>query len=100
MVMQRGTWAIWSRGSKPTALTPWTEVTEHYGPTRNFEDLLPAFLVMKSQGQHVRLEWMPEAAYGNVPKSNADYSDAELSRNRNAQLDTELEAASLGYGYV
>lgn len=89
MVMQRGTWAIWSRGSKPTALTPWTEVTEHYGPTRNFEELLPAFLVMKSQGQHVRLEWMPEAAYGNVPKSNG-----------HAQLDTELEAASLGFGYV
>lgn len=105
MVMQRGTWAIWSRGNGPFPLAEWKEVSEHFGVSLTFEELLAAFLVMKQQGQHVRLEWMPEAAYGSVPKSNADYSEAELrERNNfygdNAQLDTEREAMELGFGYV
>ncbi len=71
------------------------------------EELLPVFLLMKNQGQHVRLEWMPEAAYGNVPKSNAeaDHSEAELRERHNfygddAQRETESNAMKLGFGYV
>lgn len=76
MVMQRGRWALWTRGTKPTALTKWEEWSEHMlSPT--FEEVLAAFLVMKSQGQHVRMEWMPENAYGNVPQSNGQALEDE-----------------------
>lgn len=110
--MQRGKWTLWSRGSGKSdafPLTGWKDVTEHYGVALTFEELLAAFLVMKQQGQHVRLEWMPEAAYGNTPKVNADHPplrgqlSPELERYfdlDNAQLETESEAMKLGFGYV
>lgn len=72
--MNRGRWALWSRGTKPDALTPWKEVTEEltntYGVSPTFESLLAAFMLAKMAGVHIRMEWLPENAYGKVPASN------------------------------
>lgn len=50
-----------SRGTKPRAYDPWQEHEQAEGDT--FETLLSNFLVWKKQGQHVRLEWVPDGAY-------------------------------------
>jgi hypothetical protein len=101
MVMKRGVWALWSRGTDPTALTPWKEVTEHYGVALTFEEILAAFLVMRSQGQHVRMEWMPEGAYGKVPKSNPDHDDSEeKERESRAWYGKDDKSEMTGFGYV
>lgn len=88
MVMQRGVWALWSRGQNPTATTQWKDVSEHYGPNMSLETMLTAFMLMKQQNQHVRLEWMPENAYGNVPKANGE---------QHPNLTEEKEAMAWGY---
>lgn len=104
MVMQRGTWALWSRGNSPDALTPWKEVTEHYGVALTFEEILAAFIVMRSQGQHVRMEWMPEAAYGKVPKSNPAFPYTSDEDPTNAEIDAwygpDDKSEMTGVGYV
>lgn len=61
--MTKGKWAIWSRGTNPDPWTRWVEVTGDVGNT-SFDAVLAMFLLWRSQGQHVRLEWMPEGSYG------------------------------------
>lgn len=101
MVMQRGMYVLWSRGSNPTALTEWKDITENFGPNLTFEEVIASFFVMKQSGQHVRIEWIPENAYGNVPKVNPDFDDSEeKEREARAWYGKEAQGVETGFGYV
>lgn len=60
----KGKWALWTRGTNPLPYTPWLEATD--GRT-DMGELLTDFLDWQRSGQHVRLEWVPESAYGALP---------------------------------
>lgn len=95
MVWQNGKWALWTRGQKPTALTQWEDFSQHMGnPT--FEELLPAFLLLKSQGQHVKLEWIPENAYGQGSPGNSDQNSPYQAHREDREHNPYSDRVWLG----
>jgi hypothetical protein len=59
---RKGQWALWTRGTNPRTYDPWIEATDGRGD--NFGALLIDFMDWQRHGQHVRLEWVPNSAFG------------------------------------
>lgn len=60
MATREGKWWIGSRGTDPK---PWTQWSYGHEPEPSFEIALKSFLTWQAQGQHVKLEWVPDGTY-------------------------------------
>lgn len=56
-----GTWGLWSKGTNPKRYDQWSEEDTS---SMEFAEILSSFLKWKDEGQHVRLEWIPDGTYG------------------------------------
>lgn len=54
-----GRWVISGRGTHPKPWTTWTREPE----SEQFDQMLKNFLTWASQGQHVRLEFIPDGVF-------------------------------------